>query len=110
MRQFFEDMHTRRSVLQTILTSGEYDEKNLQKLASEQAASAEKMFLGTASTFHQISAILNTEQRAQLAVMIDKRGEHRRDMRRERTERRRSRDYGHATSEQSAQPDSPPLN
>jgi Spy/CpxP family protein refolding chaperone len=92
MRQFFEEMHTRRSTLQTILTTGDYDENNMRKLASEQAASAEEMFIGTATTFREISAILNAEQRAQLAVLIDER----RDRHHDRAERWRSHPKGHA--------------
>ena len=100
MQQFFEDMHSRRNMLQTILTTGDYDENNMQKLASEQATSAEKMFLGTANTFHEISEILNAEQRAQLAIMIDKRREHHRDRHRKRAERWRSHNHGRSNDKQ----------
>lgn len=82
MRQFMLDMKNGHNALQSILTSENFDSQDIEKLASEQAKNAEKIFLSTAKAFADISAILTPEQRVKLAESIDKRGKrwkHRRE-------------------------------
>jgi len=83
MREFMFDMMDGKKALQAILTSENYDPKQIEDLAAAQAANAEKMFLATAKSFAEISAILTPEQRKELAKMMESRGGrwggHRRD-------------------------------
>jgi Spy/CpxP family protein refolding chaperone len=69
--------------LHAILTSSDYDPKRIEELAMAQAKNAEKMFLATAKTFADISAILTPDQRRELGELIEERGERRRERRRE---------------------------
>ena len=70
MREFMFDMTDGKKALQAILTSDNYDPKQIEKLAAAQAVNAEKMFLATAKSFADISAILTPEQRKELAAMM----------------------------------------
>ncbi len=70
MREFMFDMKDGKKALQAILTSDNYDSKQIGDLAAKQAALAEKMFLATAKSFADISAILNAEQRKELAALM----------------------------------------
>ena len=88
MREFMFDMMDGKEALHAILTSDNYDPSQIEVLALEQAKNAEQMFLATAKTFADISAILTQEQRQQLADMIEKRQEKRRERHRERREER----------------------
>ncbi len=83
MREFMFDMMDGKKALHAILTSSDYDPKQIEELAMSQAKNAEKMFLATAKTFANISAILTPDQRRELADMIEERGEGRRERRRE---------------------------
>lgn len=78
MREFMFDMMDGKKALHGILTSPDYDPKQIEELAMLQAKNAEEMFLATAKTFAEISAILTPEQRQELAKMIEEHGEHRR--------------------------------
>jgi len=73
MREFMFDMMDGKKALNEILTSENYDPKQIETLAAAQAANAEKMFLATAKSFAEISAILTVEQRRQLAELMEKR-------------------------------------
>lgn len=70
MREFMFDMKDGKKALQAILISDNYDPKQIEDLAAKQAALAEKMFLATAKSFADISAILNAEQRKELAALM----------------------------------------
>lgn len=70
MREFMFDMKDGKKALQAILTSDSYDPKQIEDLAAKQAALAEKMYLATAKSFADISAILNAEQRKELAALM----------------------------------------
>jgi Spy/CpxP family protein refolding chaperone len=70
MREFMFDMKDGKKALQAILTSADYDPKQIEELAAKQAALAEKMFLATAKSFADISVILNAEQRKELAALM----------------------------------------
>jgi len=83
MREFMFDMMDGKKALHEILTSSDYDPKQIEELAMAQAKNAEKMFLATARTFADISAILTPDQRRELADLIEERGERRRERRRE---------------------------
>lgn len=72
MREFMYDMKDGKKALQAILTSDNYDPEQIEDLAAKQAALAEKMFLATAKSFADISAILNAEQRKELAALMAK--------------------------------------
>lgn len=74
MRKFMADMMDGKKALHDILTSSDYDQTQIVALAITQAKNAEKMFLATARTFADISALLTPEQRRQLAELIEKRG------------------------------------
>lgn len=91
MREFMFDMMDGKKALHGILTSSDYDASQIEKLALAQAKNAEQMFLATAKTFAEISAILNQEQRQQLADMIEKRQERRRE------KHRKHREHGDST-------------
>jgi Spy/CpxP family protein refolding chaperone len=77
MREFMLDIMDGKKALQVILTSPDYDPAQIKELATTQARNAEQMFLATAKTFADISAILTPEQRQQLAEMIAERGDRR---------------------------------
>lgn len=70
MREFMFDMKDGKKALHAILTSDNYDPQQIEDLAARQAALAEKMFLATAKSFADISAILNAEQRKELAALM----------------------------------------
>ena len=70
MREFMFDMMDGKKALQAILTSDNYEPKRVEELAAAQAANAEKMFLATAKSFADISAILTADQRKELAAMM----------------------------------------
>ncbi|HJP36582.1 MAG TPA: Spy/CpxP family protein refolding chaperone [Gammaproteobacteria bacterium] len=86
MREFMFDMMDGKKALQNILTSPDYDPKQIEELAMAQARNAEQMFLATAKTLAEISALLTPEQRLELAELIDERGERGRQRHRERRE------------------------
>jgi protein CpxP len=90
MREFMFDMMDGKEALHAILTSSDYDPNQIEALALAQAKNAEQMFLATAKTFAEISAILTPDQRQQLAEMIEERRDGRREKRREHRERRDS--------------------
>ncbi|MGR9090554.1 MAG: Spy/CpxP family protein refolding chaperone [Gammaproteobacteria bacterium] len=71
MREFMFDMMDGKKALQAILTSDNYDQKQVEELAAAQAVNAEKMFLATAKSFADISAILTADQRKELAAMME---------------------------------------
>lgn len=73
MREFMFDMMDGKKALQAILTGDNYDSKQVEELAAAQAVNAEKMFLATAKSFADISAILTADQRKELAAMMEKR-------------------------------------
>ncbi len=88
MREFMFDMMDGKQALHAILTSDDYDPSQIEALALKQAENAEQMFLATAKTFADISAILTHEQRQQLADMIEERQEKRRERHRRHREER----------------------
>ena len=88
MREFMFDMMDGKKALHAILTSSDYDPIQIEELALAQAKNAEEMFLATAKTFADISAILSQEQRQQLADMIEDHSESRYEKRREHRDRR----------------------
>ncbi len=71
MREFMFDMMDGKKALHGILTGDNYDPKQVEELAAAQAANAEKMFLATAKSFADISAILTADQRKELAEMME---------------------------------------
>ena len=77
MREFAFGMMDAKDTLKSILTSADYDPAQVESLAAAQAASAEQMFLTTASAFAEIGSLLTAEQRAELAKLMDRRGRHR---------------------------------
>ena len=67
MRDAMFDMMDAKKTLQSILTTGNYDAGQVEKLAAQQAQHAEKMILTTAKMYADVSAVLSEEQRDRLA-------------------------------------------
>lgn len=73
MREFMFDMMDGKKALQEILSSENYDPVQVEALAAIQAEKAHSMFIETARSFAEVSAILTTEQRRELAELLEKR-------------------------------------
>ena len=87
MRQFMSDMRDGKKALHAILVEDNYDPDRVADLAAKQADNAERVFIATAESFAEISAVLSPEQRAELKELMESRREKWREKRRQHRER-----------------------